>query len=619
MSSKSTTEQKEIPEIIKDEQKSRKYERGRFLGKGGFAKCYELKDFDSGHYSAGKIVPKSLLSKSHQREKMAQEISLHKTLSHKYIVKLMTYFEDRDFVYIILELCRRRSLMELHKRRKAITEPETRYFMRQILLGVKYLHDNKIIHRDLKLGNIFLNDDMEIKLGDFGLATKVDYDGERKRTLCGTPNYIAPEVLTKKGHSYEVDIWSIGCIMYTLLVGKPPFETQTLKDTYNRIRKNEYHIPSRVGPLANSLIVRLLQDDPSKRPSLDSMLKDDFMLLGYMPVNLPVSCLTMAPRFDARDRAPLIAIRGGTQKVSNALGSGEVDGRLQSNTKSAQKLGTGAESEMPKQCYLVELHQQLEKVVKSNPTSRATVMEDEAEDPKLSPMYWVSKWVDYSDKYGFGYALCDESIGVVFNDLTKLLLLSDGSNIHYIDFDSNEHYYSLKTYPSQIEKKVKLLNYFMNYMKEHLLKAGANMELKERDELSRIPALKTWFRTSRAVVMHLTNGTLQINFFKDHTKIILCPLMGAVTYIDDQRNHRTFSFELIEKHGCGAELATRLSYAFDKVVTMLQSSNKSAAQHTNQNLGLLSQQQRTSSNAVRPNNGVAPIQQQKVSSSTKFT
>merc|ERR1712184_223396 len=91
--------------------------------------------------------------------------------------------------------------------------------MKQILLGVKYLHENKIIHRDLKLGNIFLNDDMEIKLGDFGLATKENFDGERKRTLCGTPNYIAPEVLTKKGHSYEVDIWSIGCIMYTLLVG----------------------------------------------------------------------------------------------------------------------------------------------------------------------------------------------------------------------------------------------------------------------------------------------------------------------------------------------------------------------------------------------------------------
>merc|ERR1712088_717777 len=174
---------------------------------------------------------------------MAQEITLHQTLSHPYVVKLDSFFEDSNFVYIILELCRRRSLMELHKRRKAITEPETRYYMKQMLLGVQYLHDNKIIHRDLKLGNIFLNDNMEIKLGDFGLATKVDYEGERKRTLCGTPNYIAPEVLTKKGHGFEVDIWSTGCIMYTLLVGKPPFETNSLKETYSRIKKNEYIIP----------------------------------------------------------------------------------------------------------------------------------------------------------------------------------------------------------------------------------------------------------------------------------------------------------------------------------------------------------------------------------------
>lgn len=94
---------------------------------GGFAKCYELKDLSTGEILAGKIVPKSLLVKQHQREKMAQEITLHKQLSHLYVVKLYTYFEDSNFVYIILELCRRRSLMELHKRRKAVTEPETRY------------------------------------------------------------------------------------------------------------------------------------------------------------------------------------------------------------------------------------------------------------------------------------------------------------------------------------------------------------------------------------------------------------------------------------------------------------------------------------------------------------
>ena len=105
-----------------------------------------------------------------------------------------------------------------------------------MISALKYLHDHRIIHRDLKLGNLFLNEKMEVKVGDFGLATKLDFDGERKRTVCGTPNYLAPEVLDgKSGHSYEVDIWSLGVILYTLIIGKPPFETSDVKDTYELI------------------------------------------------------------------------------------------------------------------------------------------------------------------------------------------------------------------------------------------------------------------------------------------------------------------------------------------------------------------------------------------------
>ena len=125
--------------------------------------------------------------------------------------------------------------MELHKRRKAITEPETRYFMNHILRGVLYLHDNKIIHRDLKLGNVFLNDNMECKIGDFGLATKVDYDGERKKTLCGTPNYIAPEVLERAGYSQLCDWWSVGVILFEMLVGQPPFLANTPAETQMKV------------------------------------------------------------------------------------------------------------------------------------------------------------------------------------------------------------------------------------------------------------------------------------------------------------------------------------------------------------------------------------------------
>jgi polo-like kinase 1 len=115
--------------------------------------------------------------------------------------------------------------MELVKRRRRLTEPEAAYLCLQLLDAMRYLHANAIIHRDLKLGNLFIAADVGIRVGDFGLATMLCEQGERKRTVCGTPNYIAPEILDRTGgHSYEVDSWSIGCIIYTLLFGKPPFD-----------------------------------------------------------------------------------------------------------------------------------------------------------------------------------------------------------------------------------------------------------------------------------------------------------------------------------------------------------------------------------------------------------
>ncbi|XP_026543908.1 serine/threonine-protein kinase PLK1 [Notechis scutatus] len=243
-SSSSASESRAVPEVLVDPRSRRCYSLGRFLGKGGFAKCYEITEAESREAFACKVVPKALLLKAPQKEKMTMEIAIHRSLQHRHVVAFQGFFEDSHFVFVVLELCRRRSLLELHKRRKALTEPEARYYLRQIILGCQYLHSNRVIHRDLKLGNLFLNDDMEVKIGDFGLATRVEYDGERKKTLCGTPNYIAPEVLCKKGHSFEVDIWSIGCIMYTLLVGKPPFETSCLKETYIRIKNNAYTIPT---------------------------------------------------------------------------------------------------------------------------------------------------------------------------------------------------------------------------------------------------------------------------------------------------------------------------------------------------------------------------------------
>ena len=163
---------------------------------------------------------------------------------------------------MLLELCSNNSMSELLKRRKKLTEFETRYYLSQLISSLKYLHAHLIIHRDLKLGNLFIDADMRIKVGDFGLATRLGHVDERRKTICGTPNYIAPEILEgKEGHSFEVDVWSTGVIMYTLLIGKPPFEAKDVKSTYKRILANQYSFPDHtpVCDHAKSLIRFMLQ------------------------------------------------------------------------------------------------------------------------------------------------------------------------------------------------------------------------------------------------------------------------------------------------------------------------------------------------------------------------
>ncbi|CAH2005349.1 unnamed protein product [Acanthoscelides obtectus] len=510
---------------------------------------------------AGKIVSKELIASQNQKEKMTQEIHIHQTLSHVNIVGFHSFFEDNHNVYIVLELCRKRSMMELHRRRKTLTEPETRYYMKQILAGVHYLHSNRIIHRDLKLGNLFLSDDLIVKIGDFGLAAKIEFDGERKKTLCGTPNYIAPEILKKTGHSFEVDIWSVGCIMYTLLVGKPPFETETLKETYAKIRKCDYKISAFISAVAKGMIVLMLQPEPSKRPPVEKLMQHPFMIHGYCPSSLPVSSLTMEPRFHnvdamASGRTPLLE----TKQYNSRLLPKEPYS-IASGQMSNAKVFNGPEN-------FKIIKAMITKVLKSKPLRNNHGYIDEMTDPASQPLIWVSKWVDYSDKYGFGYQLCDEGVGVMFNDTTKLIMLPNGINVHYIDKNGDESYMTMDTYPKQYEKKMKLLSYFSRYMREHLVKTGAE-HVRQNDTVSRIPHLHQWVRSTSGVLMQLNNGTVQMNF-GDHTKIIMCPLMTAITYIDKDSTFSTYTFDTIEKNGCSQALFEKMHYALDKINVLLQ-------------------------------------------------
>ena len=211
----------------------------------------------------------------------------------------------------------------LIKNRGYLTEPEVQYFLLQIIDAVKYLHNRCIIHRDLKLGNIFLDDNLEVKVGDFGLATELNEPNERKKTMCGTPNYIAPEILEsdgKRAYSYEVDIWAIGVITYTLLIGKAP--------SYENIRQNDFSFPIKdrfVSHQARMFIRSILTTDPASRLSLDQMLQHPFFTDSPIspPKSLPPYILYQPYLLTSRPTTEPTPV---LQRVHRSVSSGESNG-----------------------------------------------------------------------------------------------------------------------------------------------------------------------------------------------------------------------------------------------------------------------------------------------------
>eukprot|EP00916_Digyalum_oweni_P005129 GHVL01009081.1.p1 GENE.GHVL01009081.1~~GHVL01009081.1.p1 ORF type:complete len:779 (+),score=92.84 GHVL01009081.1:128-2464(+) len=293
------------PKVIEDRTNRpdahlRKFSRGKMLGKGGFAVCFEATHLSTNKLYAVKVVDKQSIQKSRAREKLKSEIIIHRALNHSRIVKFESYFDDENFVYIILEICPNQTLNDMIRARKCISEPEAKFYVLQLVNAIKYLHKERVIHRDLKLGNLFIDEAMNLKVGDFGLAARLNSDCEQKRTICGTPNYIAPEVLRNKGHSLEVDVWSLGVIMYTMLIGRPPFETKNVQDTYKRIESNQYQYPAqcRVSAEGRSLINGMLQVNPADRFALDKILDHPWLAPSSIPEFLPKSALKVAPSLD---------------------------------------------------------------------------------------------------------------------------------------------------------------------------------------------------------------------------------------------------------------------------------------------------------------------------------
>lgn len=259
-----------------DPQVTAKYEVMEVIGRGAFSEVHKAKDKASGRLVAIKVIDKKSLKG--KEEALKNEIAVLKTAKHPNIVLLEEEYSDKNKVYLVLELVTGGELFDRIVEKGMYTEKDASELVQQILTAVDYLHKSDIVHRDLKPENLLYYspaEDSKIMISDFGLS-RMGENVDELATACGTPGYVAPEVLRRQKYGKPVDCWSIGVISYILLCGYPPFYDENDAKLYKQIMKGEYEFDSPywddISVSAKEFITHLLQIDPSKRYSCEQAL-----------------------------------------------------------------------------------------------------------------------------------------------------------------------------------------------------------------------------------------------------------------------------------------------------------------------------------------------------------
>ncbi|XP_058271884.1 serine/threonine-protein kinase MARK2 isoform X11 [Hemibagrus wyckioides] len=257
-----------------------KYRLLKTIGKGNFAKVKLARHVLTGKEVAVKIIDKTQLNSS-SLQKLFREVRIMKLLNHPNIVKLFEVIETEKTLYLVMEYASGGEVFDYLVAHGRMKEKEARAKFRQIVSAVQYCHQKCIVHRDLKAENLLLDADMNIKIADFGFSNEFTL-GNKLDTFCGSPPYAAPELFQgKKYDGPEVDVWSLGVILYTLVSGSLPFDGQNLKELRERVLRGKYRIPFYMSTDCENLLKKFLILNPTKRGSLEQIMKDRWMNVGY--------------------------------------------------------------------------------------------------------------------------------------------------------------------------------------------------------------------------------------------------------------------------------------------------------------------------------------------------
>ncbi|XP_063692260.1 MAP/microtubule affinity-regulating kinase 3-like isoform X43 [Bolinopsis microptera] len=263
-----------------DSQHVGKYKLLKTIGKGNFAKVKLARHLPTGREVAVKVIDKTQMNQT-SIQKLNREMKIMKRLNHPNIVRLYEVIETEKTLYLVMEYASGGEVFDYLVAHGRMKEKEARQKFRQIVSAVQYCHQKGIIHRDLKAENLLLDAEMNMKLADFGFSNEFTA-GTKLDTFCGSPPYAAPELFQgKKYDGPEVDVWSLGVILYTLVSGSLPFDGQNLKELRERVLRGKYRIPFYMSTDCENLLKKFLILNPVKRHSLEAIMNDRWMNTGY--------------------------------------------------------------------------------------------------------------------------------------------------------------------------------------------------------------------------------------------------------------------------------------------------------------------------------------------------
>ncbi|CAN6448297.1 unnamed protein product [Victoria cruziana] len=263
-----------------------KYELGKVLGEGSFGKVFLGRNVETGEKRAIKALSKEKIFQNKMVDQIKREISTMKLVKHPNVVQLYEVMASKNKVYFVLEYVKGGELFTKIAKKGKLKEGEARKYFQQLINAVDYCHSRGVYHRDLKLENLLLDEDGNIKVSDFGLsalAQQIREDG-LLHTACGTPNYVAPEVIVDKGYDgAKADLWSCGVVLYVLMAGYLPFDEPNMINLYKKIHKADFKCPDWFSSAARKFVLRILEPNPKARITIPEIFESTWFKKGYRP------------------------------------------------------------------------------------------------------------------------------------------------------------------------------------------------------------------------------------------------------------------------------------------------------------------------------------------------